>query len=75
MYCKTPYRKLDMVVHASNPSTWEAEASLVYKVRAEANTALDMTPFLKVTSQQPGGRLTTLDHFLRGKDSVLFLLE
>jgi hypothetical protein len=35
----------------------------------------DTAPFLKVTSQQPGGRLTTLDHFLRGKDSVLFLLE
>jgi hypothetical protein len=35
----------------------------------------DMAPFLEVTSQQPGGRLTMLDHFLHRKDSVLFLME
>jgi hypothetical protein len=34
-----------------------------------------MAPFLQVTSQQPGGKLSTLDHFLRGKDRVLILLE
>jgi hypothetical protein len=31
-----------------------------------------MAPFPKVTSQQPGGRLTILDHFFRGKDNILF---
>jgi hypothetical protein len=30
---------------------------------------------LGVTSQQPGGRLTTLDHFLHGKDTTLSSLE
>lgn len=34
-----------------------------------------MAPFPRVTRQLPGGRLTTLDHFLHGKDNVLFLVE
>jgi hypothetical protein len=42
---------------------------------SDQHRAPDMTPFLELTSQQPGGRLTTLDHFLHGKDNVLFLLE
>jgi hypothetical protein len=52
--------------------TW---LQLLLNARSVNNRDPDMAPFLEVTCQQHGGRLTILDHFLCGKDNVLFLLE
>lgn len=35
----------------------------------------DMAPFPRVTSQRPGGRLTTLNYFLCGEDNASSILE
>jgi hypothetical protein len=35
------------VAHASNPSTWEAEASLVYKVSSRTARAIQRSPVSK----------------------------
>lgn len=41
----------------------------------DQHCALDMSPFPGVTRQQPGGRLTALNHFLPRKNKALSLLE
>ena len=41
-----------MVAHAFNPSTWEAEASLVYTVSSRTARATQRNPVLKNKTKQ-----------------------
>jgi hypothetical protein len=48
---KTVYSRA-LVAHTFNPSTWEAEASLVYRVSSRTGRATQRNPVLKKTKNK-----------------------
>lgn len=53
--------------------TWlQLLQSARYATSRDEQWAPDMAPFLWVASQQPGGRLSILDHFLHWKVNIFF---